>query len=231
MDKSFQGLKAVLFDFGGTLDSDGLTWRQQFYPIYCKMGFDWTPEEFKPFFYFADDTLTARTLKTVSFKNTIQKQVGLLLKKAGKLDRKTADKIAHAYLCGSRASLLRNKAILLKLKKKYRLGIVSNFYGNLPVICKEAGYDKIFGAIIDSGRVGFIKPDRRIFEAALGELGADPKEAVFVGDSLTRDMQGAKALGMRHIRVLSRQSEGPKTCCPGDLTIGSVRDLGRLLLP
>ena len=118
----------------------------------------------------------------------------------------------------------------MRLKKKYRLAIVSNFYGNLPVVCKEAGYDSIFDAVIDSGRVGFMKPDPRIFQAALQQLRVTPQESLFVGDSLKRDMLGAKSSGMRHIRVLNRNAENWRTCCPGDRTIQSVRDLPRLLL-
>ena len=230
MDKSFNDVKAVLFDFGGTLDADGLTWRQQFYPIYKKMGFDWTMKEFDPFFYFADDTLTERTLKTISFRKTIRMQVSLLLKKAGLYDRKIAGGVVTAYVKGSLASLKRNKPMLLRLKKKYKLGIISNFYGNLPVICREAGYHKIFDVIIDSGRAGVTKPDPGIFRLALKKLGLSPQEAAMVGDSLKRDMMGAKGLGMRHIRVLHNDAENRRTCCRGDRTIHSVRDLKGILL-
>src|SRR3989338_3505583 len=112
MDQSFQGLKAVLFDFGGTLDADGLTWRQQFYPIYRRMGFDWSLEEFNSLFYFADDALTERGLKNFSFQRTVRLQVSLLLEKAGRLDKRIADKIVRAYARESQSHLERNKPTL-----------------------------------------------------------------------------------------------------------------------
>ncbi len=230
MDKSFRNIKALLFDFGGTLDADGLTWKEQFYPIYQKFGFDWTEETFAPYFYFADDTITEKKLKNMPFEKTIRLQVGLLLKKAGKYDKKLSERIADEYLAMSRANLKRNKPLLLNLRKKYRLGIVSNFYGNLPAILKEEGYDKIFDAIIDSNRVGFMKPDPEIFQEALDQLEASPQGSLFIGDSFKRDMLGAKGMGMRHILVLHKNTKGWKTCCPEDRTIQSVQDLAGILL-
>ncbi len=230
MDKSFQGVKALLFDFGGTLDADGLPWKEQFFPIYKKFGFDWSEEVFAPFFYHSDDTITEKKLTTMSFDKTILHQVTLLLTKAGRYDAKMAKKIADEYLKTSRANLKLNKPLLLKLKKKYRLGVVSNFYGNLPSIFKEIGYDKIFDAVIDSNRVGVIKPDPKIFQAALTQLKAGPQESVFIGDSFKRDMLGAKGIGMRHILLIHKNVRGWKTCCSEDRTIQSVRDLEGIFL-
>jgi HAD superfamily hydrolase (TIGR01509 family) len=56
-------------------------------------------------------------------------------------------------------------------------------------------------AIVSSVDVGVRKPDRRIFDVAL-QLAGQPAEAcVMVGDSETRDIEPAVALGMRTIRV------------------------------
>ncbi len=45
------------------------------------------------------------------------------------------------------------------------------------------------------------KPTRAYFEAALGELGANPEDAVMVGDDIEADIGGAKALAMRAVLV------------------------------
>ena len=79
---------------------------------------------------------------------------------------------------------------------------------------------------MDSAVVGAEKPDRRIFEAALSAVGVAPAEALFVGDSLTRDMAGALALGMPHVWI--RSGEG-SACCAGDNVIARVSDLEGLL--
>ena len=51
---------------------------------------------------------------------------------------------------------------------------------------------ELFEVIADSGRVGYTKPDPRIFRYALKAVKAGPKEAVFVGDSAI-DVQAARA--------------------------------------
>jgi FMN phosphatase YigB (HAD superfamily) len=51
-----------------------------------------------------------------------------------------------------------------------------------------------------SDEVGHYKPSPRIFEAALGALGAEPGEAMHVGDLRRTDVAGAAALGMRTVR-------------------------------
>jgi FMN phosphatase YigB (HAD superfamily) len=51
-----------------------------------------------------------------------------------------------------------------------------------------------------------VKPDRRVFEAALAIAGVGPEEAVHVGDSVANDVAGARAAGVRPI-LLHRQGE------------------------
>lgn len=52
-----------------------------------------------------------------------------------------------------------------------------------------------------SNEVGVPKPHPKIFEAALGALGAEPAEAVHIGDLRRTDIAGARNLGMRTIRI------------------------------
>jgi FMN phosphatase YigB (HAD superfamily) len=81
-----------------------------------------------------------------------------------------------------------------------------------------------------AGVAGYHQPDRRIFLAALEALGTPPGRSVFVGDSLKRDMLGAKALGMKHIWLAGGKRKNSRPCCPEDEVIGTLRDLSRILL-
>jgi putative hydrolase of the HAD superfamily len=56
-------------------------------------------------------------------------------------------------------------------------------------------------AQIFSDEVGIPKPHARIFRAALDALGVKPEETVHVGDLLRNDIGGARALGMRSVRI------------------------------
>ena len=50
----FPHCEAILFDFGGTLDSDGEHWLDRFYELYEQAGFDLPQAEIKRAFYIAD---------------------------------------------------------------------------------------------------------------------------------------------------------------------------------
>ena len=56
-----------------------------------------------------------------------------------------------------------------------------------------------YSAGVEAEVVG--KPTRAYFEAALGELGVKPGDAVMVGDDIEADIGGAKALAMRAVLV------------------------------
>ncbi|MDE2952414.1 MAG: HAD-IIA family hydrolase [Chloroflexota bacterium] len=47
------------------------------------------------------------------------------------------------------------------------------------------------------------KPERGMFEAALGQLDADPKETLMIGDRIGTDIQGARALGIKTALVMT----------------------------
>jgi putative hydrolase of the HAD superfamily len=82
------------------------------------------------------------------------------------------------------------------------LGVVSNFFmAGLPRhILEHHGLLEIFDAVIDSCEVGWRKPDRRIYLAALAALRGDPSpgpDVLFVGDRLECDVAGPRSLGMQ----------------------------------
>jgi HAD superfamily hydrolase (TIGR01549 family) len=227
-----EGLKACLFDFGGTLDADGATWQDRFYALYGKHGVCADREAFRQAFYDADDTLTeTRALEAAGLEETIETQGRRVWQTLGlgsggeRLDAIVAD-----FLEGLRWHVERNRKLLVLLKGRYDLGIVSNFYGNLDRVCEDLGIRNLFVCIVDSTCEGVVKPDPRIFQAALNRIGIGPKEAVFVGDNPVRDMEGARGVGMAHIWLAGDEPGRRETCCPGDPVIQSLEALGPILM-
>ncbi len=222
-------IKAIFFNFGGTLDSDGITYKDRFYPFYLDMGINVSQEEFGHAFYNSDDSILTEKLDDLSFRETLRLQVGRVLQGL-KVDNKFLQyRIADRFLQNSLSKLEENRKVLECLKKNYLLGIISNFFGNLPEIIREVGMEKLFDVIIDSSRVGYFKPDPKIFYEALKPLKLSPHQAIYVGESLNRDMAGARGVGMPHIWLKNQKSASQSLCCPEDKTINQLSDLMELI--
>ncbi len=220
---------AVLLDFGGTLDADGLTWKERFFRLWRAEGIRVSADRFDPLFYAADDALVAAIPPTLSLSDTVGRLATDLAWALDLNDGAVAARVAARFLDGARAQIERNRPLLARLSERYRLGIVSNFYGNLATVCDNLGIRSLFSVIVDSTQVGLAKPDPRIFRRAVDELGLPPAAATFVGDSLARDMKGAREVGMRHIWLAGEGVVRPQPCCPGDRVIRSLREVEALL--
>lgn len=59
------------------------------------------------------------------------------------------------------------------------------------------GLTDLIDVVVTSEEAGIEKPAPKIFQLALEKLNAKASEAAFVGDSLTKDIQGASALGIK----------------------------------
>lgn len=209
---------AMLFDFGGTLDADGIPWKDRFRSM---VGYSGSPEAFDRAFYAADDALVGTVPRDLSFRDTVELLSRNLIREL-RLDAEKGPAIAEIFYQTSLEKAEASRQVLGRLARRFRLGIVSNFYGNLERVCADTGIARHVQVAIDSAVVGFEKPDPRIFQAALSALDVKPEAAVFVGDSLPRDMKGARDLGMPHVYVAA---EGARACCPEDRVVGSVAEL------
>lgn len=225
-------LRACLFDFGGTLDADGATWQDRFFRLYRHHGISVDREAFRQAFYRADDSLIETgILRGAGLRETLERQVNKVLEslpvRAG--DRARAS-IVEDFIGATRETVRRNRRVLEQLRPRFRLGIVSNFYGNLTEVCSELGIRDLFECLVDSTLEGVMKPAPGIFLAALGRLAVKPSEAVFIGDNVSRDMEGAKGLGMPHVWLTGESGRTLGPCCPDDPVIQSLEELVPLLL-
>ena len=83
----------------------------------------------------------------------------------------------------------------------YLLGIITDTA--LPVSVKlnwfeRAGFGNVWDSVISSQELGIRKPNPRIYQAALQQLGIPADQAVFIGHK-TSELDGAKAVGMNTI--------------------------------
>jgi putative hydrolase of the HAD superfamily len=222
-------LAALLFDFGGTLDGPGLTWKTRAFRLYRSAGLATEPGDFDPVFYAADDALVGTVPASLGLDETARRLFAGISAGLGVADRGLTERLADRFVEDARASLRESSRVLARLARRHRLGIVSNFYGNLGAVCADAGLTGILGAITDSTVVGWTKPDPRIFRHALEALGVSPAETAFVGDSRPRDMEGARALAMPHVWLVDPEAAPGSPCCPGDPVIRSLDELEGVL--
>ena len=220
---------AVLFDFGGTLDADGVAWKARFHRFFEAEGVAVGPARFDPVFHAADDALVGAVPETLSLEDTVLRVAGGVATALRPDDATLGSRVAARFLAEARGCFEANAPVLERLSRRYRLGIVSNFYGNLPTVCDNAKVRRYFGVIVDSAQVGFLKPDPRIFLAAVEALGIKPSRTVMVGDSLARDMAGARAAGMVHIWLAPDPARQGPPCCQDDRVIRSLHEVEGLL--
>jgi HAD superfamily hydrolase (TIGR01509 family) len=238
-----EAVETLLFDFGGTLDADGVAWKDRFYTLYRAEGLDITAEAFAPAFFAADDRLVGGLPPATRLSETVHALTANLeaelARRAGadgaqtgkeRADGDRARRVASRFLSEMSAAFARNRPVLEALGERYRLGVVSNFYGNLEAVCQSSGLAPLFAVVTDSHRVGAEKPDPAIFRATLATLHAAPETAMFVGDSLRRDCEGARRAGMGFIWIAPEDVQAAEA--QGDATrsvVAAVTELRDLL--
>ena len=105
------------------------------------------------------------------------------------------------------------------------LDVISNFDSRLVRILDGLGAGAQFENIFVSSRVGYAKPDGRIFNAALSCHGLAPAQALHVGDSEINDLSGANQAGLKGILV----ERGKTSAAPASDRINSLRSILALL--
>lgn len=91
------------------------------------------------------------------------------------------------------------------LKKKYRLGVITNGPEASQVgKIERTGIRDYFELIVTSETVGCDKPDERIFRYAAEQMGLDISECVYVGDVFSNDVYGAMMAGMKAVWLWRR---------------------------
>lgn len=91
---------------------------------------------------------------------------------------------------------------LLELRRRgIATGLVSNCTEEVALVWGESPFAGLIDATVFSATAGCMKPDPRIYELALGELGVASAETLFVGDGANDELAGAKRAGMSPVLV------------------------------
>lgn len=115
---------------------------------------------------------------------------------------------------------------LRRLRQRFRIGIISDAQRLfLEPELRLAGITPWPEVCVVSSDHGYRKPDPRLFALALDALGVAPQRALYIGDSVRRDICGARAAGLTAV-LLSRHdpTRTSRSCPPARV----VTNLGQL---
>lgn len=210
-------IRALVFDFGGTLDGNGVHWLERAYqfiherhPEITREAFDEADRAAITEFALGDSSIewsyqdgsmlpigavaSAYAARCNLRETTDAIAVGIYQRLG--LSEKMKEEYVEWFCAGAAKSLAENRKWLETLHGTYRLAVISNNFGNTRGWCDDYGLSPLLDVIIDSTVLGIAKPDARIFEAALSELDVAPNQALYVGDSYSADMVGGKNAGL-----------------------------------
>ena len=211
-------IKAVIFDLMGTLavstEKDDIAWVHHMHEQLAGLGLKADVEQLLTAWE-ASDPRPSECGHTPFEEHIHRVALSLDLD----LGWHEVDAIADATCLRSESFLeIDSDAITLleALKEKHK-PLVTN-YNHPPEIyrfLKLLGLQQMVEPVIISGEIGIWKPDPRIITAALDAVGANPDEAVYVGDSHV-DVEAALAAGVLPIVVARKDGYADPFRAPED---------------
>lgn len=128
------------------------------------------------------------------------------------------------------------KEVLQKLKRSgYKLAVITDAFGYAAEKrLKYTGLFEFFDVVVSYDTTGYKKPHTAPFECALYTLGISPHEAIYVGDSIRRDIEPALALGITPVYAKYGDRNFFETqsaeCPPKVIAANKPSDISELLL-
>ena len=217
-------IKGILIDFGGTIDSDGIHWFNAFSEGYSVVA-DIPQDVLREAYAYTERTLGRNQIidPDYTFCKTLQTKIVLqtqYLNSKGILFTKQDTVLDYCYNKVVKHISTVSKPVLERLRSRYPIVLVTNFYGNMHTVLREFGLDHLFKAVIESSVVGVRKPDPEIFRLGVKALGLEPSETVMIGDSPDKDIIPAQSIGCYTVWLRGKSWSGMD--CTPDQTVSTL---------
>ena len=123
------------------------------------------------------------------------------------ITEKQAEKMAECKVFDTENYLFFEKAreTVLRLREKYRLGVISDTWPSADRILQSGGLADLFDCKTYSCHLGVWKPHEKMYHHALEQMNLPPEETVFVDDA-EGNLDGAVACGIRPILIKTNQN-------------------------
>ena len=226
----YNDIKAIIFDYGGTLDTDGAHWSDVIYGAWRATGLDVGRDVFYNAYVSAERALGRGDIigPGFTFADTLDIKIALqfdYLASRGLLPD-GADSLAGeiAAICHNTAlsHIRRAEPLLRRLAERFPLALVSNFYGNLTAVLSDFGIRDCFSSVVESAVIGIRKPDSQPQLSASARPSASPSATVSTKTSSPQPRSAARPLcsspralskakrPLRHIRPSFRSKKSQK---------------------
>jgi HAD superfamily hydrolase (TIGR01549 family) len=144
-----------------------------------------------------------------------------------------ADRLFRSYLWDVTLKPYAAETLTALAAAGYRMGILSNI-AHAPFITwalEAHGLRHHFEHITASSEIGLRKPRREIFTHALGVMGLEARETVYVGNDYVKDIIGARLAGLRAIWIPDAAGEDYRadTDIHPDAVVGSLAEIPAVL--
>ncbi len=230
-------MQALIFDYGGTLDTDGRHWAHVLWEGYCEAGTPVTNEQFREAYVYGERALAKApiVLPEDTFRDVLEKKVRqqFAFLQAEHIWNDAPDVCSEKLntvvnYCHDYAlrHITKAREVLAVLRPKYCMVLVSNFYGNIEAILRDFGLAEYFDTVIESAVVGVRKPDPEIYRLGVKATGCEAKDVTVIGDSYSKDIVPANAIGCRTIWL---RGEGWSGEDAGDGATHEITTLGDVL--
>ncbi|HSX36211.1 MAG TPA: HAD-IA family hydrolase [Patescibacteria group bacterium] len=173
-------IKAIVFDCYGVLVGRG------FRETYREAGGD--PNKDDPFIHQVLGLANLALISPTDFNKRVADRIGVSvddwLETAKRMEQPNTKLFTY---------------VRTELKERYKIGMVSN--ANQGSVQRRLPPDALalFDAIVVSGEVGCVKPERKIFEIAAERLGVELKDMLFIDDQ-TEYVEAARGYGITAIQ-------------------------------
>ena len=196
-------IKGIIFDYGGTIDTNGIHWGELIWQEYCAAGIVIDKEIYREAYVHGERSLAKAPIiePTDTFRILLEKkmsiQFGFLRERLPDYRLSRDEKLEVAERCYSRVieTMKVTRSIVEMLSKEFPMVLVTNFYGNMPVVLEEFDLNGYFKQIVESSVVGLRKPDPALFAIGVEALGMRPEEIIVIGDSYRKDIYPSTQLG------------------------------------
>jgi putative hydrolase of the HAD superfamily len=231
-------IKAILFDYGATLDTGGTHWYHIFAHQHLMFHTTVPDVTLRDAYVFAERSVSANhsIAEANDFLTTLRTKVTLQCHYLVEHDVYPAgeehiEEIAQACYATAQENTRKAGSVLNKLQEGgYKMGLVSNFYGNLNAVLTDFKLRPYFSDIIESAKVHISKPDPRLWQMGLDHLHTNACDTLVVGDSYPKDIVPAHDLGCHTVWLKGRGwNRAPRQTPAADHVITSLAAIPDIL--